>query len=114
MWSRKGKVVAISASTLDRQKQGYIDFCFDAFILKSFLPEQIYPCLINLLGVEYQYMDSDEIAPEPLELDEISLLLELIERVKKAGRLYSTTELRDCLTEVEQLGEDGVRLAAYL
>jgi CheY-like chemotaxis protein len=108
------KIVAFSASTLDHQKQAYLDFGFDAFISKPFLIEEIYGCLAELLGVEYHHTDSAEIVSEPPALEEISLPSDLVERMEAAAKLYSTTELKDCLIEAAQFGEDGARLAAYL
>ena len=94
----------------DRAKSFYQRYV----ISKPFLTEQIYQCLADLLSVEYQYDDSEESEPQPLELERISLPEQLVERIKEAARLYSTTELKDCLIEVKQLGEDGAQLAAYL
>jgi len=50
-----GSVVAVSASALAHERRHYIDEDFDAFIGKPFGMEQVYTCLADLLGAEYEY-----------------------------------------------------------
>jgi CheY-like chemotaxis protein len=59
IWAEFGhntaKIVAVSASALIHEQQGYLNAGFDAFIPKPFERQQIYDCLANLLNVEYKY-----------------------------------------------------------
>ena len=108
------KMVAVSASALVHEQERYLKIGFDAFIAKPFLAEQIYACLANLLHVEYEYADIDSEDDMPLELPQLKLPEDTLARLKSAAELYSTTELKNCLNEVEQLSETGRRLAEHL
>ena len=108
------KIVAISASALAHERERYLSAGFEAFIPKPFLAERIYDCLANLLDIEYEYADVGEKQTVPLDLSRIELPEDLVLHLKEAAELYSTTELKRCLNEVERLGEDGYRLAEYI
>jgi len=105
------KIVAISASALAHQQEKYSEVGFDAFIAKPFLAEQVYDCLANLLHIEYEREIDD--SPE-LELSEIVIPEELLQRLKAAAEIYNVTKLPDYLDEVESLGPAGKRLAKHL
>ena len=108
------KMVAVSASALTHERERYLMAGFEAFIPKPFLAERIYECLANLLDIEYEYADVGEKQTVSLDLSRIELPEDLVLHLKEAAELYSTTELKRCLNEVERLGEDGYRLAEYL
>jgi len=110
----KLKIVAVSASALAHEQKRYLEIGFDAFIAKPFLTERIYDCLAYLLHVEYEYEDAGARYALPLDFSKINLPYELLRRLKAAAEIYSTTELKSCLNEVSQLGEDGNRLAEHL
>ena len=104
------KIVAISASALKHEQQGYLDAGFDAFIPKPFRYEEICECLRTLLGVEYE----KEEEAEPAEALALSLPEELLTRLKSAAELYRVTELEGHLHEVEELGSEERQLAEKL
>ena len=110
------KIVAVSASTLAHEQEGYLSLGFDAFISKPFRTEQIYDCLSKFLGVEYQYADEDETLSDstPLNLEEITIPEDLLSRLKAAAESYRVGELKKSLGALEQAGEDGQRLGAHL
>jgi DNA-binding response OmpR family regulator len=108
------KLVAISASALNHEKQKYLDAGFDAFIAKPFLAEKVYDCLATLLHVEYEYTDTKTPGDREVDLSTLELPVSILRRMKAAAERYSSTELKNCLDEAEQLGDDGRRLADYL
>jgi signal transduction histidine kinase/CheY-like chemotaxis protein len=117
IWDRMGddapRVVAISASTLEHERQQYLEAGFDSFIPKPFETERIYACLANLLGVAFTHAEA---APKeaPLDLAGISLPEDLINRLKEAAELYNVTTLERTLEDVAALGPEPSRLAARL
>ena len=90
------RIVALSASVLDHQRREYLDAGFDDFIDKPFRTEAIFDCMARLLGVQYEYEEE-----EP-------------DSHAEEDSLYRVTELRRCLEEVAQLGQEGQLLAASL
>ena len=119
IWQARGqnapKVVAVSASTLDHERQTYLVSGFDAFIPKPFRAEEIYACLADLLGVEYEYAEPVPAVEEsPLDLDGITLPEDLLGRLKEAAEFSSVTELDKTLNEVESVSPEAGRLAVHL
>ena len=109
------KIVAISASALDHERREFLEMGFDGFIPKPFRTEQIYACLAELLGVEYEYVEPVEAVEEaPLDLEGIVLPEALFSRLRQAAELSSVTELEKALGEVETLGPEAGRLARHL
>jgi len=111
------KMVAISASALLYQRQTFMEAGFDNFIAKPFRFEKVCDCLANLLGMEYEYADSTETEPAAetdVDLSQVALSTALHSKIKEAAELYNVSTLEACLGEVEQLGNDGGRLAEYL
>jgi CheY-like chemotaxis protein len=119
IWEEKGrdalKLVAISASVLEHERRGYLDAGFDGFIPKPFRAEQVYACLAELLGVEYEYGELAGVVEEAaLDLEGISLPEDLFRRLRQAAEFSNVTELERTLDEVETLGPQAGRLAAHL
>ncbi len=119
VWDERGKTalkfVAISASTLDHERQGYLDAGFDDFIPKPFRAQQLYACLSDLLRVEYEYDQPVGPAEQPpLDLEGVSLPEPLFLRLKEAAELSNVTELERTLNEVEKIGPEQNRLASHL
>jgi signal transduction histidine kinase/CheY-like chemotaxis protein len=109
------KIVAVSASTLDHERQEIFDLGFNGFLPKPFRTEQIYASLAEHLGVEFDY-DEASVASDQVDLDlsEISLPDDLRERLVKAAELSSVTELEQTLDEVQKIGPEAGRLATHL
>ena len=113
----KTKVVAISASVLEHERQGYLAAGFDDFIDKPFRFEQICACLAEHLGVEYEYAepaDAGTLPVEAVDWSQIELPADLHARLQGAAKVYSVTEIEDFLKEMEGLGEGQRRLAGHL
>ena len=109
------KVVAVSASTLEHERQHYLESGFEEFIGKPVRMDQIYRCLADQLGVEYEYAEeAAETEKQPLELAEVTLPAELHDRLYAAAEVASVTRLRQALGEVEPLGDMESRLAGHL
>ena len=111
------KMVAVSASVLAHERQRYVDAGFDHFIGKPFRREQIYACLAELLGVEYDYAPEQPSAAseEPLQEWGCVVLPEaLLSRLREAAELYSVTEVEECLDELEATDAAGRQLATHL
>ncbi|MEP6670838.1 MAG: CHASE domain-containing protein [Chthoniobacter sp.] len=110
------KVVAMSASALEHEREMYLKAGCDDFIAKPFRSARLYDCLHHLLGVEFEYKappDGAESAPL-LDLGRIVLPEDLVTRLMMAAELHSATVLKSCLREVEETGPPGRRLAAHL
>jgi signal transduction histidine kinase/CheY-like chemotaxis protein len=111
------KIVALSASVLAHEQQKYLASGFDDFVAKPFRLEVICECMARLLPVRFDY----EIVPErkrgpsaPQDFYKLKMPQPLRQRLRAAAEVYSTTELKRCLSEVSRLGPDGQRLAAII
>jgi CheY-like chemotaxis protein len=116
-WGTKIKLVAMSASVLEHERERYLKAGCDDFVSKPFRAEQIYRCLANLLGVKFvpRKKPTDQSEPEvSIDLGQLSLSDDLALRLTTAAELHSATVLKSCLQEVEQLGKPGIRLAQHL
>ena len=118
IWSEFGwetlKVVALSASALEHQRQTYLEAGFDEFISKPFRFEQICECLARLLDVEFEMGEAEAAETPQTEAPDVSLPGDLLTRLKAAAELYRVTQLEIDLNEVEGLGPAGKRLAERL
>jgi len=110
------KVVAMSASALEHERQLYLQAGCDDFIAKPFRAARVYDCLHHLLGVELEYRNPEAgVEREPLlDFGRIVLPEELVTRLMMAAELHSATVLKTCLREVEETGAPGQRLAGHL
>jgi signal transduction histidine kinase/CheY-like chemotaxis protein len=110
------KVVAMSASALEHERQMYLKAGCDDFIAKPFRTARLYDCLHHLLGVEFDYRKSEALNghAHTLDLGRIVLPEELVTRLMMAAELHSATVLKNCLREVEETGASGQRLAGHL
>jgi signal transduction histidine kinase len=111
----KLKVVAISASVLNHERQGYLEAGFVDFLAKPFRFERLCECLATHLQVEFEYSGAAEVAEGAVpRWEEIALPADLHTRLQRAAELYSVTELETYLKELEQMGEGPRKLAAHL
>ena len=110
---RAPRIVAISASTMDHERQGYEDAGFDDFIPKPFEAGQIYACLANLLGVDFERAEAPS-EEAPLDLSAVMLSDSLMTRIRNAARYANVTDLDLALKEIEGQGGEAQRLAARL
>jgi signal transduction histidine kinase/CheY-like chemotaxis protein len=116
-WGAEIKLVAMSASALEHERERYLKAGCDDFISKPFRVERIYRCLANLLGAKFVFKEKPKNQSEPdvsIDLGQLSLSEDLALRLTTAAELHSATVLKSCLQEVEQLGKPGVRLAQHV
>ena len=108
-------VVAISASVMQHQRQDYLDAGFDAFLEKPFRLEALYACLEQVLGVQYEYAQSEE-AKDPARehFDGLRLPVALRAELRQAAEMHNVTDLRSGLGRLQGLGAREARLAAHL
>ena len=90
------KVVAMSASALEHERQMYLKAGCDDFIAKPFRSARLYDCLHHLLGVEFEYRQPAEDAhgTTVLDLGRIVLPEDLVTRLMMAAELHSATVLK--------------------
>ena len=113
----KVKIIAFSASSLTPEQERRSTGGFDAFIAKPFRLECVCECLERLLQVKFDYRTNPEPSPEtliPLDYTRLKLPEDLHQRLKTAAEVYSITEFKRCLSEVEQLGTGEQHLSARL
>jgi len=110
------KLIAISASAFEYQRESTLMKGFDDFIPKPFHVENIFNCLTKLLGVEFLNEEKPEItsAEKIMALSEIQLPEDLLHRLQSAADLSSLTDLKLCMKELESLGEAGQSLLEHL
>ncbi len=109
------KIIATSASALDRDREECLMAGCDDFVAKPFRAERIYECLRHVAGVEFEYEAPAECpASGTFDLGQITLPQELATRLTVAAELHSATVLKNCLADVENLGPAGAQLARHL
>ena len=115
--TKEVKVVAISASVLEHERQEYLAAGFDDFLAKPVRFEQICACLAKHLEVEFEYAEpvEAEVATNNLvDWGLVELPADLHERLKETAEIYSVTQMENCLKKVEELGATQRALAAHL
>jgi len=116
-WGARIKLVAMSASALEHERERYLKAGCDDFVAKPFRAERIYRCLQNLLDVKFVLGEKPDDQSEPdvsIDLGQLTLCEDLAQRLTTAAELHSATVIKSCLEEVEQLGPSGSRLAQHL
>jgi len=116
-WGARIKLVAMSASALEHERERYLKAGCDDFVAKPFRAERIYRCLQNLLDVKFVLGEKPNDQSEPdvsIDLGRLTLCEDLAQRLTTAAELHSATVIKSCLGEVEQLGPSGTRLAQHL
>ena len=115
----KTKFIAISASAFEHQRESTLMKGFDDFIPKPFHVEDIFFSLKKLLGLEFLHgvmkPSPDKTADSKiLELTDIRLPEDLLQRMKKSADFSNLTDLKKCMKELESLGEEGQSLLLHL
>jgi CheY-like chemotaxis protein len=116
-WGADVKLVAMSASALEHERERYLKAGCDDFVSKPFRVERIYRCLANLLHVRFVTKEALQNESDPdgtIDLGQLILDEDLAQRLATAAELHSATVIKSCLREVEQLGAPGLRLAQHL
>jgi signal transduction histidine kinase/CheY-like chemotaxis protein len=106
----KVKIVAITASALDRNREHYLEMGFHEYISKPFREEGVFECLNELLGVEFIYEDSKADQEESFDLDkldpmELFIPKALHEQLEEAASLFNITNIEKSLEALKK--EEG-------
>jgi len=111
------KLIALSASVLEHQRQEFLDAGFDAFIGKPFHFDQICAVMGDLLDIEFEYeeqaIDGASAATEPTDWSQVAIPDALRQELLAAAQLYSVTALEKGFKELDALGGDAADLAAH-
>ena len=111
------KIVAVTASVFEHQRQRYEAAGFDAFIDKPLQVTQLYACLADLLGVEYVYeenLDTALTSVSQSESPDFKLPPDLYEKLLHAVEMHSITDLRKHIDVIANMGSQGEPLAKKL
>jgi CheY-like chemotaxis protein len=81
------KIVAVTASAFEEQREGVLDAGMDDFVRKPYRADEIYECLSRQLGVRYAYSAHDKPAEASMELapEALSVLPEALRRELEAA-----------------------------
>ena len=115
--SQQVKVVAISASVLEHERQEYLAAGFDDFLAKPVRFEQICACLAKHLEVEFEsaeYVEAAAATGNIVDWGHVELPVELHGRLKETAEIYSVTQMENCLKEMERLGDAQRSLAGHV
>ena len=115
----KVKVIAITASALNKDREHYLDIGFHEYISKPFKQEEIFNCLSKLLNVEFVYDDnkaSQHKRPsiEELNLSKITMPSDLRKRLIEAAEVNNITNFEKTLNEMKQKEGISQQLTEHL
>ena len=110
------RIVTVTASAFEHQRRAFLDEGFNAYIDKPLRMGQLYACLADQLGVEFERGPAEERQTRPSAADWGALVLpkDLAEGLDEALTLQSVTDLRRHIAALEKLGKSGGLLAAHL
>ena len=116
LWPNGPKFVCYSASAFEHERDLGLPAGFDAFLPKPFRMVQISECLGRLLDVSFSARAGKPPAevPPPLQLGELRLPKELLQRLGSSAEIGDTAALRKVLAEIEQLGPNEGEFARRL
>lgn len=104
------KIVAITASALDKTREHYLGIGFHEYLSKPYKEEDVFNCLNELLEIEFSY-EKDIVSKkisynqENLDLSQFTLPEELHNRIKNSAELASITQLEAIFVELDQNSE---------
>jgi CheY-like chemotaxis protein len=111
------RLVAITASALDRRREHYLEMGFHEYIAKPFREEDIFNCLNQLLEVEFIYESPEPVREESFSTEDLaqcSIPKDLYEQLKVATELYHITHIENILGNLEQEEGTSKQLVKYL
>ncbi len=113
------KIVAITASALDRRLDHYLNLGFHEYISKPFNQEEIFDCLSNLLGVEFVYEEGEVTAEESLQILDLdfaqfSLPEAIHQKLSDAAEIYHLSHIERVLDEIDRSNIDFKKLSECL
>ncbi len=113
------KIVIVTASTFDQDREGYIRLGAQEFISKPFRAEQVINILDELLEIEFEY--EKEVSPVPNtssygEPDYTKIILpeDLYSTLKDAAELYNISLLEKALKKIQDLDENCNQLVVQI
>jgi len=119
--SQRFKIVGVTASTSDDDQNKMITAGCERVISKPYRVEQIFKCIQELLGVEYEYQevlgDSQENEEKPSELREMPdmwIPAKLFLEFKKSIEQNDVPELEKLLETLRSLGDEGKQVESHL
>jgi signal transduction histidine kinase/DNA-binding NarL/FixJ family response regulator/streptogramin lyase len=112
------KIVAVSASVLDHERQGYLQSGFDDFLDKPLLVEKLCACLAVQLGVEFARRSPDAVGTVAsngqADWSGVTVPADIIDGLREAAELYSVTEIDGLCERLGGLGEREAALASHV
>ena len=114
---KQPKVVAVSASVLDHERQKFLAAGFDDFIDKPFRFERLCACMATLLGAQFDYeetQESDAPGVRKIVWNDVELSADLHARLQEATEVYSVTEMEEYFAEMEEISAAHQQLAEHL
>ena len=106
-------IAAISASVMQHQRQEFLQVGFDAFLEKPFRLEDLYACLEQVLGVQYETTSSSAAAPA-VDFAGMPLPVALRAELRRAAEMHNVTALEGGLAQLAGLGAREGQLADRL
>jgi CheY-like chemotaxis protein len=106
-------IVAVSASALKHEQEGFLREGFHDFIPKPFHIERVCECLKNLLQVEYEVKQQGE-EKERAPSEYTTLPEEILTSLTEAAKTHNVTRVGQCLEQLRQTVEDGHPLVEEL
>lgn len=103
------KVVCVTTSIFDGLRENYKEKGFCKFILKPFSFEIVFDCICEFLEVELESEpeeDSDSATANELDLENVKIPADILEKLKKAADVYSLTEMNDLTQELKGMGSE--------
>jgi len=108
------KVVAVTASVFEHQRQHFLEIGFDGFIDKPFRVEQVYACLAEELGVTFEYAKKEKEHVEQQDWTTFTVPLSVYEGLVSAVATHSITDLRKNIDALAAVGDEEQKLAKHL
>ena len=113
------KVVAITASALDRNREHYLDMGFHEYISKPFKVEEIFNCLEKLLDADFVYDDDETFqvkssSVDELDLTQVSIPKDLCKQLMDAAQVNNITLFEKTFNELKQKKGTSQQLIEHL
>ena len=108
------KVVAVTASVFEHQRQRFMEVGFDGFIDKPLRVEQVYACLAEELDITFEFAKLAVVDDEEHDWSVLSIPLSVYEGLVSAVATHSITDLRKNIDILEDVGNDEAMLAQHL
>lgn len=111
---RSMKIIAVTASVLEHQREEYLREGFDGFVDKPLSAGRVYAALHQHLGVILEFDEPDPRASQDAGWEDLRLPARVSQALQEAIESHSVTELRRQIEGLVHFGDAGRRLAAHL